>query len=125
MIYQITDNRRFAGGFILFLALCLVGCRTPQQFKEQADQEVYQSIDNKWQPEFGDQANYKISDTIPSPNDIQVEKALPPSGVLGLTDAVTLATAYNRQYQLEKENLYLAALELTSVKHQYAPNHRC
>jgi len=102
------------------MALCgLAGCRTQQDYKAEADEKVYKIIDQKWRKEFGAKVNFKISDTEPSPNDIQIEKAIPPSGVLGLPQAVALATAHNRLYQLEKELLYTTALDLRLTRHEF------
>lgn len=101
-------------------ALCgLAGCGL-QDYKADADQKVYAIIGQKWQPQFGPQANYRVSDTPPSPNDIQVEKAVPVSGVLTLPQAVAIATAHNRDYQTQKELLYTAALDLRLTRHQFA-----
>lgn len=99
--------------------LCsLSGC-AQHDYKAEADEKVYKIIDQKWQKEFGSQVNFKISDTEPSPNDIQIEKAIPASGVLTLPQAVALATAYNREYQLEKELLYTTALDLRLTRHEF------
>ncbi len=95
------------------------GCST-EHYKEQADKEVYKIIDNKWQYSYGPKVNYRISDVIPSPNDINIEKAVPKSGVITLAQAVALATANNREYQSQKEALYLTALDLTLARHQFA-----
>ena len=100
--------------------LCsLSGCRTQHDYKAEADEKVYNIIDQKWRKEFGSQVNFKISDTEPSPNDIQIEKAIPASGVLTLPQAVALATAHNRLYQLEKELLYTTALDLRLTRHEF------
>jgi outer membrane protein TolC len=95
------------------------GC-SPQHYKADADKEVYKIIDGKWQKDFGQKANYKISDVPPSPNDLQIERTAPSSGVISLAGAVAMATAYNRDYQSQKESLYLMALDLTLARHQFA-----
>lgn len=41
--------------------------------------------------------------------------------VLTLADALGLAVAHNRSYQGQKENVYLAALDLTLARHEFAP----
>ncbi len=107
--------------FMFALAL-LTGCKTPADYKADADKHVYDIIDHKWDENFGDKANYKISDTAPSPNDVQVEKAVPPSGILNLPDAVAIATAHNRQYQFEKEALYVKALDLKLARYEFEPH---
>jgi outer membrane protein TolC len=43
------------------------------------------------------------------------------SRLLGLADALRLAFANNREYQTQKEQVYLSALRLTLARHQFAP----
>ncbi|MFZ2145893.1 MAG: TolC family protein [Sedimentisphaerales bacterium] len=106
---------------IIFGLVCLcslAGC-TQHNYKKEADEKVYNIIDEKWQKDFGTKVNYKISDTAPAPNDIQIEKAVPTSGVLSLSQAVALATAHNREYQTQKEALYIKALDLSLTRHEF------
>jgi outer membrane protein TolC len=100
----------------------LLGACSPSHYKAEADKEVYQIIDDKWQPDFGTKSNYIISgSTVPaSPNDLHAGKLVPASGVLSLAQAVALATAQNRDYQRQKEQLYLTALDLTLARHKFA-----
>lgn len=99
------------------------GCSlSPDKVKDEADSDVYNIIGSKWDKDFGEKTNFKVSDTEPSDNAIQIERAIPESGVLGLEHAVSLATAHNRQYQTEKENLYQQALDLRLIRHRYEPN---
>jgi outer membrane protein TolC len=109
--------RRLCLGYLGSL-LVLTGCG-PQNYKRDADERVYQIIDQKWQPEFGTKANYRVSDVPPGPNDLQMENAVPASGVVTLPYALALATAHNREYQTQKELLYTAALDLRLVRHRY------
>jgi outer membrane protein TolC len=111
---------------LLLWVLCIIiifglagGCST-EHYKEQADKEVYKIIDKKWRDDFGTKVNYKISDVNASPNDICVEKAVPESDMLSLIQAVFIATAHNRDYQSQKETLYLTTLDLTQARHQFA-----
>ncbi len=95
------------------------GC-SPEHYKAEADKEVYKIIDSKWQDGFGQKVNYTVSDVPPSANDVQIENTVPSSGVITLAQAVAMATAHNRDYQREKESLYLSALTLTGERHKYA-----
>lgn len=95
------------------------GCST-EHYKVDADEEVYKIINNKWQDGFGQKANYTISDVEPSLNDLQPEKLISSLGIIDLSKAVALATAQNREYQTQKEALYLTALDLTLARHQFA-----
>jgi len=107
-------------GLIAFTlaGLCgLFGC-AKHNYKKQADDQVQNIIDEKWREDFGTKANYKISDTEPSPNDVQIDKAVA-STVLTLPQAVALATAYNRQYQSQREDLYIKALDLRLTRHEF------
>ena len=108
--------------FGIAIVFGIAGACSPEQYKAQADKEVYQIIDSKWQDDFGHKSNYIIRDSNvpPSLDDIRIERAVPPSGVMSLAQAVAMATAYNRDYQRQKEQLYLTALDLTLARHQFA-----
>lgn len=111
---------RLAAVFFAAIVLCAAGCST-EHYKADADKEVYKIIDDKWKGDFGNKSNYIIADSnVPAcPNDLSVEKAVPSSGVISLAQAVALATAHNREYQRQKEQLYLTALDLTLARHLY------
>ncbi|UCE50181.1 MAG: TolC family protein [Phycisphaerales bacterium] len=99
--------------------LCgLAGCTRPN-YKRDADEQVYRIIDEKWRDDFGSRANYAISDVTPSPNDIQIERKIAIPGVLTLPQAVALATAHNREYQTQREALYVQALDLRLTRHEF------
>ena len=119
-IRHMTGLIRFTIGIGAVLAV-FVGCST-EHYKAEADKEVYGIIDNKWHDSYGDKSNYIIRDSnVPaSPNDIHIDKAVPPSGVITLAQAIAMATAHNRDYQRQKEQLYLTALDLTLARHEFA-----
>jgi outer membrane protein TolC len=100
-------------GLILFCS-----CST-EKYKSEADEQTYGIIDQVWGDGFGQKANYRISDVQPSPNDLTVDSNVPITGMITLPHAVSIATARNREYQRQKEQLYLAALDLTGVMHDY------
>jgi outer membrane protein TolC len=101
------------------VGLSLVWGCSPAKYKAQADQEVYEIVDAKWDPNFGQKVNYTVQDVPAGPNDVQTSGAVH-SGTLSLADAVGLATANNREYQRQKEQLYLTALDLTLARHRFA-----
>jgi len=101
------------------LAVGLAGCRTADQYMAEADEQVYKAIDNKWDDAFGSKANYKISDVEPDPNAIVRDSNVPLPPVLTLAQAVALATANNRDYQTQKEALYISALDLGLERHNF------
>ena len=110
---------------LVCLILCVLACMcgwfgcAKHNYKNEADVQVYNIIDQKWDEEFGTKNNYKISDTEPSPNDIQIEQEVPSFDVLTLPQAVALATAYNREYQTQKEELYIKALDLRLTRYEF------
>jgi outer membrane protein TolC len=125
-----AKNRRsglFGAGTLFSRIACTVimlglpGCST-EHYKADADKEVYKIIDNKWQDGFGHKSNYVIADSnVPVPaGEIQADKTVPASGVISLAQAVAIATARNREYQRQKEQLYLTALDLTLARHRFA-----
>jgi len=119
MFYNYPWKNRFC--LLLCTLICLCGWSGCAQhnYKKEADDQVYNIIDQKWDEDFGTKNNYKISDTDPLPNDIQIEKEVPDFGVLTLPQAVALATAQNREYQTQKEALYIMALDLRLTRHEF------
>jgi len=103
------------------VAFGIAGACSPQQHKTDADKEVYQVIDSKWQEGFGRKANYSLQDSNDPvlSRDIRVKQSQS-AGVISLARAIAIATAYNRDYQRQKEQLYLSALDLTLVRHRFA-----
>jgi len=118
-----TNNYNLFALILTSVSLCFCfGC-SPENAdsKAEIDRDVYQIIDSKWDQSYGSKANYKISDTKPLPNDIQIERMLPEDGLLILPQAVAIATAGNRRYQFEKEQIYLKALDLRLARHDFDP----
>jgi outer membrane protein TolC len=105
---------------IAFVLATISGC-SPDFQKADADKEVYKIINAKWRPDFGQKANYVISDSsIPAPNDVNVDITSIPAEHLTLAQTVAIATKYNRDYQSQKDDLYLKALALTGERYKYA-----
>ena len=108
--------------FILLCTLaalcCFSGC-TKHNYKAEADEQVYNIIDQKWTEDIGTKNNYKISDTQPSQNDIQIKEQLTTLDSLTLKQTIALATQNSRLYQSQKELLYLTTLDLTLARHEF------
>lgn len=118
---QLSDWYRFVQ-FMLVLSCCCLACIgcSPEQYKADADKEVQSILDSKWKAEHGTRANSRIADVEQDPNDLFFDPNYIPSGKLTLAEAVALATARNRDYQRQKESLYLSALDLTLFRHNFA-----
>jgi outer membrane protein TolC len=95
------------------------GC-TAEKYKQDADKEVRQILDSKWKPEHGTKANARVGDVEADPNDLIFDPNYIPSDRLSLVEAVAIATAHNRDYQEQKESLYISALDLTLLRHEFA-----
>ncbi len=99
--------------------LLLPGGCSREYYKQQADEESYEIIDNKWDAEHGRKVNYRISDVEKDANSIDVS-SIDTGGFLTLEEAVSIATAQSREYQQQKEALFLSALDLTLFRHDFA-----
>jgi outer membrane protein TolC len=111
----------FSGTLLLLGAIVLFpGCKTPEEFKSEADDEVYTAITQKWTPEHGTMVNYRINDVEPAEGSLVMDPNWVPAGKLTLADAVAIATVRSRQYQTQKEALYSRGLSLTLQRHAFA-----
>ena len=106
--------------YLVFAGLVLTGCEADlAQTVEDTDAAVYEVVDNTWDESYGSQNNYIIDSGDPNHARYGVDAAV--LDRLTLAAAVTIATAQNRGYKTEKENLYLTALEQTDIRHLYEP----
>jgi outer membrane protein TolC len=106
-----------AGGLVL--SSCQM---SPEKMKTEADDYAYSAIEKKWDDKFGIKVNYKMQDVEGAEPTVLIEQVLGSDRILTIPEAVLLATANNRQYRLEKDNLYAKALDLRLVRHLYEPN---
>ncbi|MFC1764109.1 TolC family protein [Planctomycetota bacterium] len=104
---------------LLTICLTMVGCGGRGDVKGKLDKNVYASIDRRWGEDMGSQANYRVSDVTPGPDDVNVAETISNLGTLTLPQAVALATAQNYTYQEQREALYLAGLDLRLTRHQF------
>lgn len=118
MLLRFRPRRLLYWIISLAVVLGFIGaCSSPEQLVDEADRDAYAIIEEKWDKDFGEMANYKIIDTVPTVEEIS--ESIPPSGVLTLAKTVEIATKYSRDYQSEKESLYSSALSLGATRHNY------
>ncbi len=99
------------------LTLFVLGCG-PGHYRESADKEVYSIISEKGEMTEGMPSEFTIErpvDETPTPNG-EVSDA---TVVLSLVDAIETAVKNSRDYQAQKESLYLQALSLTDSRHAF------
>lgn len=109
-----------------FGAILLAGCSTAW-YRRAADTSVYSILTAKELAILGHTNNFTIDTTysardpgeIPA-QEIIADRARTGEQILTLDDALRLAVANNRQYQLRKEALYLSALTLTTERREFA-----
>jgi len=107
--------RAVGWAWVLVLAAGLAGgCLTPRQYAEQADDEAYGIIADKWDAGLGERPDYNIDANATDANSRAV------SGQISLARAVAVATNRNRNYQRQKDLLYTKALNLTLERHRFA-----
>ena len=112
---------------ICLLGLFLAGCSTAHH-RRSADREVYGLISGAERQVLG-QTNAFSIDTAYSardphsilPFEIIAERTVTNRRTLTIDQALDLAVRNSRQYQTQKEQLYLTALSLTSATHEFAP----
>ncbi len=106
--------------FYIVLGLLVTGCASDlSQTIDETDTKVYDIIDSAWENDVGSKENYKIKGQ--ASNSIENKLAVPESGFVTLPMAVAVATANNYQYSIEKDKLYLIALDQVDIQHLYEP----
>lgn len=97
---------------LVFLAVVLlfIGC-SATRVKRSADRDVYNILEKKTKEVTSDEMLWSIE---PSQQEITSEDTS-----LNLKDALVMAAKNNREFQTEKENVYLSALALTSQRYQF------
>ena len=109
----------------LLAFLLLTGC-SQSNYKKQADKDVYAILKKVEADIFGKSSEFSISSGKKA-KDVTSVKVLNARSqrskvTLSLDEALTYAIANSREYQSEKEKLYLTALTLTGERHNFRPN---
>jgi len=112
---------------ILPVCLFLSACST-QKWSEKADKEVYGIIEQKQVSLFGDaeQFDVKTPHSDIDPSEIQAveiinDRRTGSSRKITIDEAISISIENRREYQNEKEALYLTGLDLTRARHDYSP----
>jgi len=114
-------------GVFALACLLLVGC-TASHYRKSADKETYAIVQQMEKRIFGHTNSFSI-DTRYSGRD---PRTIPPAEILNdrsgsnlfivnLDEALDLAVGNSREYQTQKEQLYLTALTLTGARYEFGP----
>lgn len=96
-------------GLVLFAS---AGCRTPEEYRIEADEEVYRILLERRAAFTADPSGF----TVDAPPDSLRERLLRgevPEDALDLARCIEIAAENSRAYQDRRESLYLEALDLT------------
>ncbi len=126
--YQPEGLRRFTGYLVGVLAVALLAGCSSQYYHKQADEEVYGIIQSVESQVFGHTNEFSIgtryserSHMMILPGEIIEDRTVTNRRVLSLEGAMQLAVQNSREYQTEKERLYLTALSLTGSRYEFTP----
>ncbi len=107
---------------VLLALLALSGC-TAAWWAQDADDEVADVLAEK-RTDFDRFRAEGLADPLDRTGEEEAAPEPDLSGVpeeVGLFDALRVATAHNRDYQSQRESLYLSALALTDVRNDFSP----
>lgn len=114
--------------WLLSITTVLVSC-TAQQHRNKADEEVYGILKQAESSVFGKPSNFNIDTAYSSkkatdvkPDELLQKSQSGGSFTFSIDDAIGYATLHSREYQDQKERLFLSALNLTGARHAFNPH---
>ncbi|MDC0050540.1 TolC family protein [Verrucomicrobia bacterium] len=130
---MIKQRKSSLGNFLWDFAMCAVfalgfaSCKNAAEHHDAADEEVYDILKLRHQQLFGAEQAFAVETPYSkrAPGDIpSVEIILnrfsDGTNLLTLPKALEMAVNHSRDYQLQRETLYLSALSLTGERHKFA-----
>ncbi len=115
VIRRLLHSRLRAGTVLLGLALVLLPSCSAEYYRQDADEEVYGILQEKEREVFGEARPFSLEDYGGRP------EVTPGVLKLDLRRSLQLAAKHSRDFQREREALYLVALTLTGDRNTYAP----
>ena len=124
---RLSSYRAAGGAVIAVTCLLLAGC-TAKQYRKFADKETYAIVQHMERRVFGHTNDFSIDTrysgrdpkTIPAA-EILDDRSASNRFVINLDQALDLAVENSREYQTQKEQLYLTALTLTGARYEFSP----
>lgn len=101
----------------------LCGCGPdPETAIRDTDRRVYGAIERAVDRSGLEQTDsYRLADSDTTGQAELKRPAIPTTGILTLPEAASIAICHNREYLLEKDNLYTLAAGVTEIEHLYEP----
>lgn len=114
-------------GLFIAAAVIVTGC-SAKHYRRAADKQVYSILQDYEKQIFGETNAFTIQTpysgrtpaSIP-PAEIIESRSLTNRRVINLEEALNLAVEHSREYQAQKEQLYLTALSLTGARYEFGP----
>jgi len=121
------SNSPVKGGVFLLCCALLTGC-SAAHYRRSSDQEVYRIVEQFEQQVFGKTNAFTIDtsrsgrppEAIPAA-EILEDRMATNRRVVRLSEALELAVQHSREYQTQKEQLYLTALSLSGARYEFGP----
>ncbi len=130
---MIKQRKSCSGNFLRNFAVCAVfamgfaGCKNAAEHHDAADEEVYDILNLRHQQLFGSETAFAVETPYSkrAPGDIPsveiiLDRFSDGTNLLTLPKALEMAVNHSRDYQLQRETLYLSALSLTGERHKFA-----
>lgn len=111
--------RPSASGRYGLVLLALLACSSPEEYKEDADKEVYALIDARRDSMFAREAGFNIEADPESLRQRILAGEVTELSAVSLTQCLEIAAENSRDYQAAKESLYRSALTLTLARWRY------
>ena len=99
------------------VAIALTSCYSPEGNREWADRAVYDVLDKASEKVLGAKRDFVVERPVDTLRKRLLTATEPMQ--LSLSDALDIAAENNREFQRQKENLYLAALSLTTTLNDF------
>ena len=112
-------TRRRAQLSILVSAACLASCRTPEEWREDADREVYALIDARRAELFRAPGGFRIDAPEGALRTRILDGEWSGETPLSLADCLSIAAENSREFRSRRETLYLAALDMTLERYLF------
>lgn len=113
---------------LLSFPLFLGSACSPTFWSGNADEEVYGILREKEETLFGSSTEFDIATphSAADPRELEAiailtERTAGETRKIDLVDAIDLSVGQGRDYQTQKENLYLTGLTLTRARHEFDP----
>lgn len=116
---QTQPGRWVRGSVGILLGLAALGCRTSDEFRDSADAEVYEIVSARRAEIASGERSFTIEPKEDSLRRRVLEGEVSRVGPLGLEDCLTIGAENSRDYQRQRELLYLAALDLTLERFRF------